>query len=103
MVDSMVTDTPANGSMTTIIVCLNCPMSMYGNNFGVDLICLPLIQLDVILDMNQLDFDHVHINCFDKTVMFPEPEESADLRFISSRQVETFLKEIEIQRVLKCL
>ena len=64
---SMVIDTLANGSVTTLLVCLNCPLTIYGKDFGVDLIYFPLSQLDVILEMNWLEFNHVHINCFDKT------------------------------------
>lgn len=60
---------------------------------GVDFICLPLGQLDVILEMNQLKFNHVHTNCFDNIVMFLELGESKDLRFISANQVEMSLKQ----------
>lgn len=56
------------------------------------MICFPLIQLDVILGMNLLDFNHVHINCFDKTVLFHKSKESNNSRFIFSNQVEMSLK-----------
>lgn len=46
---SMVIDTLANGSVTTSLVCLNCPLKIYGRNFGIHLVCLPLSQLDVIM------------------------------------------------------
>lgn len=49
---SMVIDTPTNDSVTTSLVCLNYPLTIYGRDFGIDLICLPLSQLDVILGMN---------------------------------------------------
>ena len=48
----LVIDTPANGSVTTSLVCPNCPLSIYGKDFGVDLICLPLEDMDVIMGMN---------------------------------------------------
>ncbi|XP_058774350.1 uncharacterized protein LOC131648626 [Vicia villosa] len=38
--------------------------------FGIDLGCLPLDQIDVILGMNWLEYNHVYINCFDKTIIF---------------------------------
>lgn len=76
---SMVIDTPTNGSMTTSLVCLNFLLTIYGREFRVDLIYLPLILLDVILGMNWLEFNRVNINFFDKTVTFLEPEESTDL------------------------
>lgn len=52
MIGLMIIDTPTNGSVTTTMVYLNCPMTIYGRAFGVDLICLCLSQLDVILGMN---------------------------------------------------
>ncbi|XP_050920412.1 uncharacterized protein LOC127138049 [Lathyrus oleraceus] len=34
MSGSMVIDTPTNGLVTTSLVCLNCPLTIYGRNFG---------------------------------------------------------------------
>jgi len=48
----MVVETPAKGSVTTSLVCLSCPLSMFGRDFEVDLVCLPLVGMDVILGMN---------------------------------------------------
>lgn len=93
MVGSMVIDISSNGLVTTSLVYLNFPLNIYGKDFGVDLICLPLSQLDVILGMNWLEFNCVSINCFDKTVLFPEPEESADSKFLSIGQVDMSLME----------
>lgn len=39
---NMVIDTSVNGSMTTSLVCLNCPLTIFGRDFGIDLVCLPL-------------------------------------------------------------
>lgn len=47
---SMIINTPTNGLVTT--------------SFGVNLICLPLSQLNVILGVNWLEFNHIYINCF---------------------------------------
>ena len=49
---SMIIDTQASSSVTISLVCLNCPVTIFGWNFGVDLVSLPLSQLDVILEMN---------------------------------------------------
>lgn len=51
MSDSMVIDTLTYGLVTNSLVCLNCPLTIYGRKFRVDLICLPLSRLDVILEM----------------------------------------------------
>ena len=69
---SMVIDTPASGSVTTSYVCRNCPIVIFGRGFGMDLVCLPLEQLDIILGMNWLESNQVHINFFAKTLIFPE-------------------------------
>lgn len=93
MVGSMIIDTLINGSLTIFLVCFNCSLTIYCNNFGVDLISLPLSQLDVILGIYWIEFDSVSINYFNKIVLFPEPKESADSRFLSSRQVEMSFRE----------
>ncbi|XP_058741056.1 uncharacterized protein LOC131613399 [Vicia villosa] len=75
-----VVDTPAKGSVTTFLVCLKCPLSIFDRDFVVDLVCLPLSGLDVILGTNWLEYNHVHINCYDKSVRFSTPkEEGVDL------------------------
>lgn len=93
MVGSMFVDTPANGSITTSLVCLKCPLNIYGKIFVMDLVYLQLSQLDFILGMYQLEFNRVHINCFSKTVMFLELGRNEEFMFISSKQVEEFQKE----------
>src|ERR1043165_9364749 len=69
---SMIIDTPASGLVTTSYVCRNCPIVIFGRGVCMDLVCLPLEQIDIILGMNWLVFNQVHINCFEKTVIFPE-------------------------------
>ena len=39
----MVVETPAKGSVTTSLVCSRCPLSMFGKDFEVDLVCLLLM------------------------------------------------------------
>ena len=50
--DDLVVETLASGSMLTFDVCLNCPVEISGRTFLIDLICLPLSQIDVILGMD---------------------------------------------------
>lgn len=42
---SMVIDIPDNGSVTTLLVRVNFPLTIYGRDFGIDLVCFPLSQL----------------------------------------------------------
>lgn len=93
IVGSMIIDTPANGLMTTLLVCLNFPWTIYGKDFSIDLVCLLLSQLDVILGMNWLEFNHIHINYFDKFLMFPEFKEGEYMMFMSAKKVKESLKD----------
>ncbi|GAU49783.1 hypothetical protein TSUD_369070 [Trifolium subterraneum] len=72
-------ETPANGSVITRLVCRNCPVSVFSRHFGMDLVCIPLSGIDVIFGMNWLVFNQVHINCCEKTVIFPKSEGSLSL------------------------
>lgn len=93
MVGSMVIDTPTNDSVTISLVCLKCPLTIYGKSFTMDLVCLQLSRLSVILGMNWLEFNRVHIDYFSKTMMFSEVGGDGKLNFIHAKQVEEFLKE----------
>lgn len=64
----LIIDTPTNGSVNTYLIFLNCPLSIHDRDFGVDLIFLPLSDLDVILEMNWLELNYIHINCYNKLV-----------------------------------
>ncbi|XP_050876860.1 uncharacterized protein LOC127080589 [Lathyrus oleraceus] len=92
MLRSMVIDTLAMGSMTTSSICLKCSLNIYDKDFEVDLVCLPLSQLDVILGMDWLRANHVYINCFAKAVLFLEPEKEGDL-FLSTQQVNESVRD----------
>ncbi|GAU51873.1 hypothetical protein TSUD_416580 [Trifolium subterraneum] len=79
MTGCMNIETPASGSVITRLVCRNCPVSVFGRHFGMDLVCIPLSGIDVIFGMNWLVFNQVHINCCEKTVIFPKSEGSLPL------------------------
>lgn len=49
MVESMIVDTLNLDFVTTLWVCLNCRLTIFGKSFGMDLVCLPLRNLNVIL------------------------------------------------------
>ncbi|XP_050888845.1 uncharacterized protein LOC127094008 [Lathyrus oleraceus] len=66
----------------------------------MDLVCLPLNQIDVILGMNWLEFNHVDINYFDKLVSFLEFDASDEL-FVSAKQVDKLMKDdVEVFMIL---
>lgn len=80
----LVIDTSTNGAVTTSLIYLNYPLSIYGRDYGMDLTYLPLSDLDVILGMNWLEFNHVHINCYNKSVRFLTRDDEEEASFISS-------------------
>ncbi|XP_020206460.1 uncharacterized protein LOC109791561, partial [Cajanus cajan] len=89
----LVVETPTNGPVTTSLVCLKCPLTVSDKQFLVDLICLPLSQLDVILGMDWLSSHHVLLNCFEKSISFGECKESTE--FLSAADIKTCLKDNE--------
>jgi len=90
---NLIVETPTSGSVLTSDVCLDCPVEISFRTFLIDLICLPLNQIDVILGMEWLSSNHVLLNYFDKTVAFDDFGVSKDMMFISANQVVTSLKE----------
>ncbi|XP_058782996.1 uncharacterized protein LOC131657640 [Vicia villosa] len=92
---SMVIDTPAMDSVTTSYVCLNCSLSIFCRDLGIDLVCLTLDQHDVILGINFLEYNYVYINYFDKTGIFLETDIERDL-FMSSKQRNESVKDVVV-------
>jgi hypothetical protein len=39
--------------------------------------------------MNWLEYNHVHINCFSKSVYFSSAEEESGAEFLSTKQLKT--------------
>lgn len=57
----------------------------------MDLICLPLSELDVILGMNWLESNHVYINFFEKKLLFLTLEEEEYVRYVSTKELKMLL------------
>src|ERR1044072_3657455 len=68
----LVVSTPATNSLVTSTACLQCPLIFEGITFLANLVCLELVQLDVILAMDWLAQHHVLLDCTSKKVMFPD-------------------------------
>jgi len=62
-----------------------------GRKYRVNLICLPLVGLDVILGMDWLSTNHHLIHCNERKLLFPSLEDE-DL-LMSSQQVDKAMKE----------
>src|ERR1051325_5107512 len=87
----MFVEIPAKGSVTTSLVCLNCPLSIFDRDFAVDLICLSLSGLDVILGMNWLECNYVHINCYNKSLRFSTPKEEG-VGLLTDKQLKRLMQ-----------
>ena len=88
----LIVNTPASGFVLTSDVCLQCPVLIFDRQFLIDLVVLPLSQIDVILGMDWLSSNHVLLNCFEKFVVFPESGVSIGDMFLSANQVKTSLR-----------
>ena len=89
----MVIDTPTNGSVTTSLVCVKCPVSFGCVDFELDLVCLPLKYMDVIFGMDWMLTFGVNINCLTKSVTFSKPVEEVGGKFLTAEQVKKSLND----------
>ena len=73
----LVVSTPASGLVRTSSLCARCPVEVEGRRYKVNLICLPLQELEVILGMDWLSANRILIDYREKKLLFPnsvEPE-----------------------------
>ncbi|GAU51867.1 hypothetical protein TSUD_416510 [Trifolium subterraneum] len=59
------------GKVVSKRVCQNCPVSVAGKIYHVDLICLPLKDMDIVLGMDSLSANTVYIGCAEKNLYVP--------------------------------
>ncbi|XP_047165452.1 uncharacterized protein LOC124834726 [Vigna umbellata] len=59
----LVVSTPTSELVKTSSMCSRCPLSVEGRPFIVNLICLPLLGLDVVLGMDWVSANHILIDC----------------------------------------
>ena len=81
--------TPTSGLVRTSSLCARCPTKVEGRKYKVNLIFLPLQELEVILGMDWLSANHIPIDCREKRLLFPDSEEP---ELLSSQGV---LKELQ--------
>ncbi|XP_027903749.1 uncharacterized protein LOC114163649 [Vigna unguiculata] len=71
----LVVSTPASGLVRTSSLCARCPVEVEGRRYKVNLICLPLQELEVILGMDWLSANRILIDCREKMLLFLDSEE----------------------------
>jgi len=59
----LVVSTRASGLVRTSSLCARCLVDVEGRRYKVNLICLPLQELEVILGMDWLSPNHILIDC----------------------------------------
>jgi len=67
--------TPASGLVRTSSLCARLPVEVEGRKYRVNLICLPLQELEVMLGMDWLSANRILIDCREKKLLFPDSEE----------------------------
>ncbi|KAF1863173.1 hypothetical protein Lal_00012483 [Lupinus albus] len=86
--------TPTDVPVVVSTVLSRCPVVVNGRTFTVDLMCLPLTQLDLILGMDWLSTNHVMLNCADKTVVFGNldevSDEVSDMKPLSAKEYQSW-------------
>jgi len=70
-----VVSTPTSGLVRTSSLCARCPVEVEGRQYKVNLICLPLQELEVILGMDWLSANCILIDYREKRLLFPNSEE----------------------------
>ncbi|XP_027927613.1 uncharacterized protein LOC114184503 [Vigna unguiculata] len=71
----LVVSTPASGLVRTSSLCARCPVVVEGRMYKVNMICLPLQELEVILGMDWLSANRILIDWQEKKLLFPNSEE----------------------------
>jgi hypothetical protein len=87
MLRGMVIDTPVNSSVTTSLLCVNCPVNFGNMDFELDLVCLRLSHMDVIFVMDWMLSFGVNFNCLTKSVIFSTKVDQVREKFLTAEQV----------------
>nr|KYP62558.1 hypothetical protein KK1_017096 [Cajanus cajan] len=67
----LLVSTPVSASVVASELCVSCPIVVGEKKYKVNLICLPLVDIDIILGMDWLSANHILIDCANKKLIFP--------------------------------
>jgi len=65
---------PTEGIIVTSSMCVECSIIIDGQRYKINMICIPLKDLEVILGMDWLSTNHILIDCGQKKLIFPKLE-----------------------------
>ena len=85
----IIISTPTGNQAITSDACLNCDIKFGDNHTILDLICLPLIDIDVIIGMDWLSINNALLDCSKKTITLPNPNPSPDFEIEELNQANT--------------
>ncbi|GAU40284.1 hypothetical protein TSUD_60750 [Trifolium subterraneum] len=71
LIPPMIVAVATGGKVVSKRVCQNFPVSVAGKIYHVDLICLPLKDMDIVLGMDWLSANTVYIGCAEKNLYVP--------------------------------
>ena len=71
LIPPMTVSTATDGGLVANYVCENCQIIVSSKTYYIDLVCLPMKQLDVILGMDWISANHVCIGCSKKSIYMP--------------------------------
>nr|KYP61801.1 Transposon Ty3-G Gag-Pol polyprotein [Cajanus cajan] len=86
----LLVSTPSSASIVASELCVGCPIVVNERRYKVNLICLPLVDIDIILGMDWLSANRILIDCVNKRLIFPQVEEEL---LISAGQAESLLRD----------
>nr|KYP37980.1 Transposon Ty3-G Gag-Pol polyprotein [Cajanus cajan] len=86
----LLVSTPASTFVVVSELCASCPVVVNGTKYKVNLICLPLVDIDIILGMDWLSANLILIDCANRRLIFSQVE---DELLISASQAETLMRD----------
>ncbi|XP_020219629.1 uncharacterized protein LOC109802622 [Cajanus cajan] len=69
---------------------VRCLIEVSGRKFRVNLICLPMVDIDIILRMDWFSANHILIDCANKKLVFLQVEDEV---LVSTNQAENLLRD----------
>nr|KYP59145.1 Transposon Ty3-I Gag-Pol polyprotein [Cajanus cajan] len=86
----LLVSTPASASIVASELCAGCPIVVNEKRYKVNLICLPLVNIDIILGMDWLSANRILIDCANRRLIFPQVEEEL---LISAGKAKSLLRD----------
>uniref|UniRef100_A0A151UF59 Transposon Ty3-I Gag-Pol polyprotein n=1 Tax=Cajanus cajan TaxID=3821 RepID=A0A151UF59_CAJCA len=86
----LLVSTPASASIVAFELCAGCPIVVNEKRYKVNLIYLPLVDIDIILGMDWLSANRILIDCANRRLIFPRVEEEL---LILAGQAESLLRD----------